>query len=481
LYFPPNLIRRPKRRFYVRLMTMNSPRACQLFCCFWICHSEWRADNIPFDVEPELPTALLQQSIETVPTPNRVVHTHSQQRQVVIDAVASFPEDTSDPFNTTHAVRETTSDIREPSNRTKAAVGTPANLMDSAKNVSFESVDWFTTNSSTWTGDMFPKENITPLNRGWGFFESGYKPEWLVLCISVVGLCLLDILVMQRLPNTFGWHLCSVFFWLLAGAGYDVFVWWYRDSGAGVYWIIGYVLEWMLSMDNLFVFHLVFTTYKTPPAQIHKAVFVGIIGAVLMRLVFFMALASLLHLFDWIRFLFGAFLIWSGIEAAREGDDDEEVSDTKIVSGLKWLLGKRLLEDYDKKGAIFVHDENGRLQVTVLFVVIWILEVTDIIFAVDSVSAKISQIPQEYIASSSVLAMFGLRATFFIVQDLVHMFDLLKYGLCIILIFIGLELMFSQWLKLQSSTVCLLILVVFFSSIALSTLKGCCKTKEDEV
>jgi len=188
-----------------------------------------------------------------------------------------------------------------------------------------------------------------------------------------------------------------------------------------------------------------------------------------------MALASLLHLFDWIRFVFGAFLIWSGIEAAREEeDDDDDVMNTRLVRTLKWLLGNRLREDYDNEThAIFIRDEKGRLQVTVLFVVICILEVTDVIFAVDSVSAKISQIPQEYIAfSSSVLAMFGLRATFFIVHDLVQMFEMLKYGLCIILIFIGLELMFSQWLKLDSSTVCLLIVGVFFCSILISAVKN---------
>jgi len=98
----------------------------------------------------------------------------------------------------------------------------------------------------------------------------------------------------------------------MAALGYDAFVWWYRSSSDGINWVVGYVLEWMLSMENLLMIHLVFTTYKTPANQIHKAVFVGIVGAVLMRLIFFMAFASLLQLFDWVRFIFGAFLIWSG-------------------------------------------------------------------------------------------------------------------------------------------------------------------------
>jgi len=439
-------------------------------------------------LEHQPSTCLLQKRLEIVSNPD--------QRNVVIEAVASSYGDISALVKSRNAVQRKNYTSREPSTSTDSVNATPAALWDyakiphislrekvpnsresvwtilqgmmeslaafsrHAKHLSSENDDWFMTNSSSWETDVFPSEK---LSHGWRFFESGYKPEWLVLCISVVGLCMWDYLIMQRIPDTFGWHLLSVGFWIMAALGYDAFVWWYRSSSDGINWVVGYVLEWMLSMENLLMIHLVFTTYKTPANQIHKAVFVGIVGAVLMRLIFFMAFASLLQLFDWVRFIFGAFLIWSGIEAARESDEDKDVMDTRMVRGLKWLLGSRLLENYDKKGSIFVYDDTGRLQVTVLFLVICALELADIVFAVDSVTAKISQIPQEYIAfSSSVLAMFGLRATFFILQDLLHMFDMLKYGLCIILIFIGIELMLARWLNLRASTVCIVILAVFF-------------------
>jgi len=312
-------------------------------------------------------------------------------------------------------------------------------------------------------------------NRGWRFFTSGSPTEWVDLAAVVVVLCLLDVLVMQRLPNNFQWHLISILVWIAVAGAYAVFVWLYRSPAAGTVWITGYVLEWILSMDNLFVFHLVFEAYRTPANQIHKAVFVGIVGAVAMRLVFFMVLSSLLHLFHWVRFVFGAFLIWSGVEAARSEDDDgDDITDTRLVRSLKWFLGARLMDDYDHKGgAMFMHDSRGRVRCTMLFVVICCLEFTDIIFAVDSVSAKVSQIPSEYLAfSSSVLAMFGLRAMFFIINDLVQMFDMLKYGLCIILMFIGVELMISQWVRLPPGMVCLCILAVFIISIGASWFKG---------
>jgi len=156
-------------------------------------------------------------------------------------------------------------------------------------------------------------------------------------------------------------------------------------------------------------------------------------------------------------------LIWSGIEAARKVDDDMDVEDTLLVRSLRYMCGNRIRKDYDLEERRLVSwDEQGRLQITMLLVVIICLEVTDVLFAIDSVSAKVAQVPNQYLAfSSSVIAMFGLRAMFFVVRDLVHMFELLSYGLCIILVFIGVELVLSHWLELQSATVCVVILAIF--------------------
>jgi len=221
-------------------------------------------------------------------------------------------------------------------------------------------------------------------------------------------------------------------------------------------------------MDNLFVFHLIFKKYKTPASQVRYAVFVGIIGALLLRMVFFMVLSTLLHLFHWIRLPFGALLIWSGIETAMGGDDDEEVQDLLLIRGLKAVLGPRLFEEYDEQGKGLTRwAPDGKLQATLLLIVVFCLEATDILFALDSVSAKVAQIPNQYLAfSSSVIAMFGLRAMFFVVEDLVDMFHLLPYGLCLILVFIGVQLVFAKWLHMPASTVCILIMSVFAVCIA---------------
>lgn len=327
-----------------------------------------------------------------------------------------------------------------------------------------------------WKHDVFPGQGHTWRNdgdEGVNFFTAAPARDWVILAVASAVLCFLDVVLLQRFPDTFRVHICCIFFWIAVAVGYDMIVWNRMGKQKAIEWISGYVLEWMLSMDNLFVFHLIFKTYKTPANQIHKAVFVGVIGAVVMRLVFFMVVSTLLRLSRWIRFPFGILLIYSGVQAARGDDDEEDVQDTMMIRGLKWCLGRRFTGSYDEEGhAMFVWDGEQGLQVTLLLMVIFCLEATDILFAVDSVSAKVAQIPDQYVAfSSSVIAMYGLRAMFFVVEDLVEAFDLLQYGLCLILVFIGLELMFARYLHLASSTVCIMILSVFIICIVGSQVK----------
>jgi len=321
-----------------------------------------------------------------------------------------------------------------------------------------------------------PKDSHLIKDRGVNFFQSAPVSEWVILIVVCFLLCLLDGVVLRRAPDTFYWHLAVIGIWMAVAGLYLWGVWARMGKHRGVEWISGYVLEWMLSLDNLFIFHLVFQTYKTPQDQRKKAVFVGIIGAVIMRMVFFLVVSTLLHAFGWFRWPFGTMLVWSGIEAVRgEGDDDTDVKDTRLVRALRWCFGTRILEGYDEDGtAIFVWDKKtGKLQLSLLFVVIFIVEFSDIVFALDSVSAKVAQIPNQYIAfSSSVMAMYGLRAMFFIVQDLVEMFDLLKYGLGVILVFIGVELMFGHWIHISSGLECVLIVGTFVLCIIASHVKS---------
>merc|ERR1719265_1275730 len=310
-------------------------------------------------------------------------------------------------------------------------------------------------------------------------------------------MVLLDALVIQpriKPVSTSGFSSSGLvlLFWLAMGFCFNLYIGLRHGIEDGMRWCNGYLLEWLLSMDNLFVFHLVFHLYKTPSHLIHKALFWGILGAILFRLLFFITLNSLLHIIHWFRYIFGFFLVISGIQAARDDEDDPDLENSVQVKWLRWLFQNRLMKDpsYDAGGRLFIwkseeddhsatdmntttngKSSKSKLQISMLVPVIICLEFTDIFFAVDSVSAKVAQIPDQYVAySSSVFAMFGLRALFFIVEDLINRLHLLKYGLCFILVFIGAELILSDYMRLPASAVCLVLMGVFGSCVVLSLL-----------
>lgn len=324
-----------------------------------------------------------------------------------------------------------------------------------------------------WLGDIFAEE-FSPLFNGTTVKRVHLHGHWTpldkaIFILITTALVLLDAVVLQRLTvSGLRQHLVLVCFWLLMGIGYNAMIFLRQGAVTGVQWCSGYILEWLLSLDNLFVFHLIFRIYDTPPEVIHKALFLGILGAIAFRFSLFALVRQLLDLVTWFRFFFGAFLIWSGIQAAKEEEEDSSVEETS--QWLRWILGSRLLNGYEKDGGLIVWRDN-KLTFTLMLPVVCCLETTDLIFAVDSVSAKAAQIPDFWTsATSSVLAMFGLRAMFFVIQDLVQLFGLLKYGLCFILMFIGVELMISDYVSLPPHVVCVVILSVFCISIAGSSM-----------
>lgn len=335
-----------------------------------------------------------------------------------------------------------------------------------------------------WRHDVFtsPRERLESTYEGTGFsgfFRSADFDEWTMLLIAVIALVMFDGICLKNLDHTnTRTNLAVLAFWLAAAAVYNGVVWARMGVEPGLAWCSGYFLEWLLSMDNIFVFHLIFRVYKTPAKLLHKSLFWGIIGAVVFRALFFMTLSTLLHMVHWFRFVFGVLLIYSGVAAAREEEEDDDPTQSWPVVALRACLGSRIDDSYDEETSGLFVWKDGQFRATLLVPVIMCLEVTDILFAVDSVSAKVAQIPDPYICySSSVLAMFGLRAMFFVMRDLVEYFDLLKYGLCFVLVFIGIELMIADYVKLPAHVVLIVIVAVFGVCIAASAAK---KLKESD-
>lgn len=349
-----------------------------------------------------------------------------------------------------------------------------------------------------WPSHVFgdPKQR----NNSTGFFGDHDGVDWCVLGATTVAMVVLDITVIQpkiKPASTSGISSPGkvLILWLSLGLFFNIYIGLRHGLDDAMKWCNGYLLEWLLSMDNLFVFHLVFQVYKTPVHLLHRALFWGILGAILFRMLFFIALGSLLHILHWFRYVFGVLLIVSGIQAAMDDEEDPDLENSYQVKCLRWLLQNRLMKDpnYEENGRLFVwknQDSDGtgdsdthskaKLQISMLVPVIICLEITDIFFAVDSVSAKVAQIPDQYVAySSSVFAMFGLRALFFIVEDLINRLHLLKYGLCFILVFIGAELILSDYVRLPATAVCLLLISVFSGCVVLSLLFPQKQTSDD--
>jgi len=295
------------------------------------------------------------------------------------------------------------------------------------------------------------------------------RDEWAILLVVITTLVSVDYFVLRQTNGSVKHHLLMVGYWILAAIGYNVYFGVRYGDRDALDWCTGWILEWMLSFDNLFLFHILFRMCKTPANLKPKALFFGIFGAVFMRMLMVLVFDSLISLHHWIRLVFGSFLIYSGIMAVQGDDEDEDLSKSHSVKALRYLFGDRLMDTYDADGRLFPRGPDGRVCISMLAVVIFYVEITDIVFAVDSVSSKVSQLSNQYIVfSSSVLALCGLRAMFFVMEDAVIYFNYLKYGICVILVFIGLELMMAPLVHLDSWTVLIVICSVFLISIAAS-------------
>mmetsp|Transcript_60421 Transcript_60421/g.144051 ORF Transcript_60421/g.144051 Transcript_60421/m.144051 type:complete len:471 (-) Transcript_60421:40-1452(-) len=298
-----------------------------------------------------------------------------------------------------------------------------------------------------------------------GDFSEGSPSQWFTFVAVVPALIFIDYVILDLLPEGVASHLLVLAMWMASAIVYNTVVFIRDGTEAGIQWSNGFVLEWMLSLDNLFAYHLIITAYKVPASLQRKAIFFGILGAMVLRVIFFCFLANILYAVSWFRFILGAIIIYSGIQGALSDSEADEPLDAEAswsVRALRFVLGERLVNTFDVEGGGAFMFHEGRLCATMLVVVIIFLEVTDVIFACDSVSAKLAIIPDQYICySSSIFAMLGLRGMFFLVQDLVHTFELLKYGMGLILVLIGLQLIVSSWYDCPPTVMLAIIISIF--------------------
>lgn len=230
-------------------------------------------------------------------------------------------------------------------------------------------------------------------------------------------------------------------FWVTVSTLFGYFIYVYDESGAvgAVEYFSAYLTEYALSVDNIFVILLILKYFRVDEAYYHKILFWGILGAIVFRAVFIFVGAYLIHKFHWILYIFGAFLIYSGIRIYFE-DGDEKIEPEKNPV-LKFCKKYLPVSTNDQGGKFFIR-EDGKFYFTPLFLVIVLIETTDLIFAVDSIPAAFAITQNEFlIYTSNIFAVMGLRAMFFLLSGIIDKFYLLQKGLSIILFFIGAKML----------------------------------------
>lgn len=207
--------------------------------------------------------------------------------------------------------------------------------------------------------------------------------------------------------------------------------------------LTGYILEKSLAVDNLFVFLMIFSYFKVPPQYQHRVLLYGVLGAIILRAIMVFVGAALVREFEWVLYLFGAFLLYTGIKMIKHDDNEEQdLSENRI---LKWLT-KHIRVSKELDGEKFFTVENGKRIATPLLLVLIMVEISDVVFAVDSIPAIFAVTKDPFIVlTSNIFAILGLRAMYFLLADIADRFIFLKYGLAFVLSFIGIKMLIIKW------------------------------------
>jgi tellurite resistance protein TerC len=291
---------------------------------------------------------------------------------------------------------------------------------------------------------------------------------WLVFTAVVAMLLSLDLFVfhwgVKEVPFREAMWLSG--FWIAVSLGFGGFVWAVAGPSAGGEYLAAYLLEKSLSLDNVFVFAVIFSAFAVPRKYRYHVLFWGVIGALVARFVFILAGTSLLAAFDWLVFVFGAFLLFTALRMFRGHDEDADPQNSRVLK----LMRRVLPTTRDYRGDHFFVRENGKLYATPLLAALVVVETSDILFALDSVPAVLAVTSSAFIAySSNAFAVLGLRALYFALEGLIYRFVYLHYGLAAILTFVGAKLLLQGFgVHVPIAVSLLVIAVAIAASIALS-------------
>jgi len=291
---------------------------------------------------------------------------------------------------------------------------------------------------------------------------------WILFNLFVAAMLALDLGVLHRPSRRIGFRQALAWsaVWIaLAGAFAVVELFWHGRAQS-LQFVTGYVIELSLSVDNLFLFLVIFRYFKVPEEHRHKVLFWGILGALVMRGAFIAAGVGLIHRFSWITYAFGALLVYSGLKLPRHGE--VEVHPEKNFVLRLFRRAFPVTEEY-VGGRFFTRGE--RLYATPLLVALLVVETSDILLAVDSVPAVLAITLNAFIVyTSNVFAILGLRSMYFALAGMMDLFHYLHYGLSVVLIFVGLKMLASHYVNIPTEATLAIVLCVLGVSILASLL-----------
>jgi tellurite resistance protein TerC len=290
---------------------------------------------------------------------------------------------------------------------------------------------------------------------------------WIFFLLFIMLMLALDLGVFHRKAHaiTFKESLLWTLVWLCLAMSFNVIIYFWKGSEKAFEFLTGYLIEQSLSVDNLFVFLLIFRYFHVPSQYQHRILFWGIIGALVLRAVFIFAGVALMDKFHWMIYVMGGILIVSGYKMFTQKDKKIEPEKNPVLV----LFKKFFPVTHQEEGAHFFIRQNRKWYATQLFLVLIIVETTDVIFAVDSVPAILAITTDSFIVfTSNAFAILGLRSLYFALAGIISVFRYLHYGLASILIFIGLKMIVADVYKIPVQNALLIVLGILVASIVAS-------------
>ena len=306
---------------------------------------------------------------------------------------------------------------------------------------------------------------------------------WAGFAVFILSMLALDLGVLNRKAHVIKYREAVTWsiVWVTLALLFAAVVYWKLGTQTGLEFLTGYIIELSLSVDNLFVFILIFSYFKVPAKYQHRLLFWGVMGALVMRITMIALGAALIERFHWIIYVFGVFLIYTGIKMMKQGETEVQPEDNPVVRFVTRHIP--VTRTYD--GEKFFTEVNGRRMGTLMLLVLITVEVTDLVFAVDSIPAIFGITTNTFIVyTSNVFAILGLRSLYFLLAGVIEKFHYLKIGLSIVLAFVGVKMLTEgfahTYLHLDKQAIIMISLGVVAAVLAGSVLASIIWAKDAE-